>query len=124
MQSSFFSPTFGGYVRSNRVVLVEITLRQGRSGAMKRALYANIASNLEKNAGLAPNDVFISTHENGCLDWSVGGGKFATAIAHQVGPGARALAVHRLRRLGVPSHGRDSVAHSRPRAERRCFMSN
>ena len=84
----FFSRTFNGYARSDRVVVVEITMRRGRSDAMKRALYANIASNLEKNAGVAPNDVFIFTHENDYSDWSVGGGKFAMAIAQQVGPDA------------------------------------
>ncbi len=66
----------------------EITMRRGRSAAMKRALYANIAANLEKNAGVAPNDVFIFMHENDYSDWSVGGGKFAMAIVQQVGPGA------------------------------------
>lgn len=87
-QQFFFSRTFNGYNRSDRVVVVEITMRRGRSDAMKRALYANIASNLEKNAGVAPNDVFIFTHENDYSDWSVGGGKFAMAIAQQVGPDA------------------------------------
>lgn len=87
-QQFFYSRTFNGYARSDRVVVVEITMRRGRSDAMKRALYANIASNLEKNAGVAPNDVFIFTHENDYSDWSVGGGKFAMAIAQQVGPDA------------------------------------
>lgn len=55
---------------------------------MKRALYANIAANLEKEAGVSPSDVFIFTHENDYSDWSVGGGKFAMAIAQQVGTDA------------------------------------
>ena len=54
----------------------------------RNLLYANIAANLEKDAGVAPNDVFIFTHENDYSDWSVGGGKFAMAIAQQVGPDA------------------------------------
>ena len=87
-QKFFFNRTFNGYQRSDRVVVVEITMRRGRSDAMKRALYANIAANLEKDAGVAPNDVFIFTHENDYSDWSVGGGKFAMAIAQQVGPDA------------------------------------
>ena len=58
-QKFFFSRTFNGYQRSDRVVVVEITMRRGRSDAMKRALYANIAANLEKDAGVAPCDVFI-----------------------------------------------------------------
>ena len=44
----FFNRSFSGYKRSDRVVVVEITMRRGRSDAMKRALYAKIAANLEK----------------------------------------------------------------------------
>lgn len=47
-QKFFFSRTFNGYQRSDRVVVVEITMRRGRSDAMKRSLYAHIAANLEK----------------------------------------------------------------------------
>jgi phenylpyruvate tautomerase PptA (4-oxalocrotonate tautomerase family) len=36
-QKFFFSRTFNGYKRSDRVVVVEITMRRGRSDAMKRA---------------------------------------------------------------------------------------
>ena len=71
------SPTFNGVARSDRVVVVEITLRRGRSDAMKRALYAAIARNLLAMAGVAPADVFIFMHENDYSDWSVGHGRFA-----------------------------------------------
>jgi len=84
-QQFFYSRTFNGVARSDAVVVIDITLRRGRSDAMKRALYAGIAQNLEKNAGVAPSDVFIFMHENDYSDWSVGGGKFAMAIIQQVG---------------------------------------
>lgn len=84
-QQFFYSRTFNGVARSDAVVVIDITLRRGRSDAMKRALYAGIAQNLEKNAGVAPGDVFIFMHENDYSDWSVGGGKFAMAIVQQVG---------------------------------------
>ena len=84
-QQFFYSRTFNGVARSDAVVVIDITLRRGRSDAMKRALYASIAQNLEKNAGVAPGDVFIFMHENDYSDWSVGGGKFAMAIVQQVG---------------------------------------
>lgn len=83
----FFDPSFNGMARSDRPVVVEITLRRGRSDAMKRALYAAIARNLKANAGVAPDDVFIFMHENDYSDWSVGGGKFAMALVQQPGPG-------------------------------------
>lgn len=50
-QKFFFNRSFNGYKRSDRVVVVEITMRRGRSDAMKRALHAKIAANLEKDAG-------------------------------------------------------------------------
>lgn len=82
----FFSKTFNGYARSDRPVVIEITMRRGRSDAMKRDLYRLFSENLQNNAQVHPNDVFIFVHENDYSDWSVGGGKFAMAIAQQVGP--------------------------------------
>ncbi|WP_294772075.1 tautomerase family protein [uncultured Rhodoferax sp.] len=77
------SRSFNGVVRSERVVVVEITMRRGRSDAMKRALYAGIARNLEAHARVAPADLFIFVHENDYSDWSVGHGAFAMALVQQ-----------------------------------------
>jgi len=79
------SRNFNGINRSDRVVVIEITMRRGRSDAMKRTLYASIARNLENNAGVAPSDIFIFMHENDYSDWSVGHGAFAMALVQQVG---------------------------------------
>ena len=81
----FYSRTFNGIARSDQLVAVEITMRRGRSDAMKRALYANITANLQKDAGVSPKDVFIFMHENDYSDWSVGNGVFAMALAQQRG---------------------------------------
>lgn len=81
----WFSRSFNGGARSERVVVVEITMRRGRSDAMKRALYAAIARNLQERADVAPHDVFIFTHENDYSDWSVGEGTFAMALVQQPG---------------------------------------
>ena len=86
-QQFFFNRSFNGMARSEQPVVVEITMRRGRSDAMKRDLYTRIARNLQANAGVAPDDVFIFTHENDYSDWSVGGGKFAMALVQQPGPG-------------------------------------
>lgn len=80
-----FSRSFNGVARSDAVVVVEITLRRGRSDAMKRALYAAISRNLQSMAQVAPADVFIFMHENDYSDWSVGHGRFAMALVQQVG---------------------------------------
>ena len=87
-QSFFYSRTFNGFARSDQVVVVEITMRRGRSDAMKRDLYAAIARNLHEKAQVLSSDVFIFTHENDYSDWSVGGGKFAMAIVQHAGPAA------------------------------------
>lgn len=79
------SRTFNGVARSDRVVTIELTLRRGRSDAMKRALYANITRNLEINAAVSPKDIFIFMHENDYSDWSVGEGKFAMELVQQRG---------------------------------------
>lgn len=81
----FFDRSFNGIARSDNVIVVEITMRRGRSDAMKRALYAAITRNLETKASVSPKDVFIFMHENDYSDWSVGNGVFAMAIAQQRG---------------------------------------
>lgn len=81
----FYDRSFNGIARSEQLVVVEITLRRGRSDAMKRDLYAAIAHNLERMAGLSARDIFIFMHENDYSDWSVGNGVFAMALVQQVG---------------------------------------
>lgn len=81
----YYDKTFNGIARSNQLIVVEITMRRGRSDAMKRALYAAITRNLEAAASVSPKDVFIFMHENDYSDWSVGNGVFAMAIAQQRG---------------------------------------
>lgn len=81
----FYDRNFNGIARSDHLIVVEITMRRGRSDAMKRALYAAITRNLETAAAVSPKDVFIFMHENDYSDWSVGNGVFAMAIAQQRG---------------------------------------
>lgn len=81
----FFDRSFNGIARSENVIVIEITMRRGRSDAMKRALYAAIATNLETTAAVSPKDVFIFMHENDYSDWSVGNGVFAMQLAQQRG---------------------------------------
>jgi phenylpyruvate tautomerase PptA (4-oxalocrotonate tautomerase family) len=73
----YYSKTFNGIARSDSFIMIEITLRRGRSDAIKTALYAAIARNLENNTNISPKDVLIFMHENDHSDWSVGNGAFA-----------------------------------------------
>lgn len=81
----FYDRGFNGIARSDKLIVIEITMRRGRSDAMKRDLYAAIARNLGASAGVSPKDVFIFMHENDYSDWSVGNGVFAMTIAQQRG---------------------------------------
>ncbi len=80
----FYDRSFNGIARSDELVVIEITMRRGRSDAMKRALYAGIAERLSA-AGMSARDIFIFMHENDYSDWSVGNGAFAMAIVQQCG---------------------------------------
>lgn len=81
----FYSRSFNGIARSDKMICIEITMRRGRSDAMKKAMYSKISSNLNKKAEISPKDIFIFTHENDYSDWSVGNGVFAMQIAQQRG---------------------------------------
>ena len=81
----FYSRTFNGISRSDSLIVVEITMRRGRSDAMKKGLYAMITANLASRAEVSPKDVFIFLHENDYSDWSVGNGVLAMALMQQRG---------------------------------------
>jgi phenylpyruvate tautomerase PptA (4-oxalocrotonate tautomerase family) len=81
----FYSRSFNGIARSDSLIAIEITMRRGRSDAMKKTLYATIVNNLVSRTGVSPKDVFIFLHENDYSDWSVGNGVFAMALMQQRG---------------------------------------
>lgn len=77
----FFNHHFLGIDRSDDMVVIQITMRRGRSDAMKQTLYGMIAANLEGMAGVRPQDVFIYLSENDFSDWSVGNGQMSMSIS-------------------------------------------
>ncbi|MHB1281391.1 MAG: tautomerase family protein [Acidithiobacillus sp.] len=86
---------FLGVDRSDDLVVVQITMRRGRSDAMKRDLYDKIAENLNTSVGVRPQDVFIYLTENDFSDWSVGNGQMSMAIVQQRGASVEHLGVGR-----------------------------
>ncbi len=60
--------------RSDRFVLVRITLSVGRSAVAKSAFYARLAELLADRAGLRPEDLAVVLVENEREDWSFGRG--------------------------------------------------
>jgi phenylpyruvate tautomerase PptA (4-oxalocrotonate tautomerase family) len=67
-------PSYGGVSRSDDIVIVEITLNAGRTVEIKKNLYADIASRLER-VGVRSDDVLVSLIEVTKENWSFGGGR-------------------------------------------------
>ena len=65
-------PAYGGVQRSDRLVIVEITLNAGRTTEIKKSLYADVARRLDA-VGIRPDDVMISLVELTKENWSFGG---------------------------------------------------
>ena len=63
-----------GIQRTDRIVLIQITLSAGRKPAQKRALYKRITELLAKSPGVRPEDVVINLVEVSWEDWSFGNG--------------------------------------------------
>lgn len=68
------SGNYAGIDRSDDVVFIQITLNAGRTVEKKKALYAEIATRLEADPGVRPEDVVISLVEVEKEDWSLGNG--------------------------------------------------
>jgi phenylpyruvate tautomerase PptA (4-oxalocrotonate tautomerase family) len=66
-------PDYLGVSRRN-VVFVQVTLVRGRSAEKKAALFAAFAKHLGE-AGVRPEDAFVTLLENGREDWSIGKGQ-------------------------------------------------
>jgi 4-oxalocrotonate tautomerase len=67
-------PAYGGVQRSDRLVIVEITLNAGRTVEIKKSLYADIARRLDA-VEIRPDDVMVSLVEVTKENWSFGGGR-------------------------------------------------
>ena len=52
-----YDPGYLGIKRTDDVVLIQVTLNQGRSLELKKAFYARVAANLAKSPGLCKEDV-------------------------------------------------------------------
>ncbi len=69
-----FDATFFGFQRSAGLVFLQITVSETRGVSQKKALYAAIVANLQREPGLKPDDVFINLVEVKREDWSFGRG--------------------------------------------------
>src|ERR1700722_12795418 len=70
-----FDATYLGVERTEGFVAVQITLNLGRTPDDKRRLYAALASNMTRMAGVLPEDLFINLIEVTRENWSFGNGE-------------------------------------------------
>jgi phenylpyruvate tautomerase PptA (4-oxalocrotonate tautomerase family) len=66
---------FMGLDRGREQVVIQITLRRGRSPQAKRDLYARIAELAAAKAGIEPKNILVSLVETDSADWSFGAGR-------------------------------------------------
>ncbi|MFJ2281234.1 tautomerase family protein [Pseudomonas sp. NPDC087803] len=69
-----FDPQYLGIQRSDQLVIIQITLNEGRTVEQKKALYQTIAQNLNAHLGIRLEDVFINLVEVKKENWSFGNG--------------------------------------------------
>ncbi len=70
-----YDPNYFDIERTNDIVIIQVTLSQGRSTEQKQAFYARVAALLQENPGIRPQDVMINLVENTREDWSFGNGE-------------------------------------------------
>jgi 4-oxalocrotonate tautomerase len=76
-----YDPSYLDVPRTPGFVVVQITMRRGRTPAKKRALYRAIAGHVHDATGTRIEDVMIVLHENEAIDWSFGGGVAQYALS-------------------------------------------
>ncbi|OWA37158.1 hypothetical protein B9G55_03545 [Saccharibacillus sp. O16] len=71
----FFSPDYLGVVRSEELLILEITLGPGRSPERKRRFYEDAAQRIAERCKLRSEDILIILVETAPENWSFGCGK-------------------------------------------------
>ncbi len=69
-----YDPQYLGIERSDGIVVIQITLNEGRPVELKQAFYRAVADNLNRELGIRREDVFISLVEVKKENWSFGNG--------------------------------------------------
>jgi 4-oxalocrotonate tautomerase len=74
-EALIYDPQYLGVQRSDRIVLVQITMSFGRKPQQKRRLYKRMAEILAEAPGLRPQDLLINLIETSWENWSFGSGE-------------------------------------------------
>jgi 4-oxalocrotonate tautomerase len=70
-----FDRAYLGVVRSEELIMIQITLNEGRSLDLKKRLYKTIADQLNSRLSVRREDVFINLVEVKRENWSFGNGE-------------------------------------------------
>src|SRR5689334_3395262 len=70
-----YDPQYLGIQRSNKIVIIQVTLSHGRKLGQKRAFYKRVTELLKESPGLGPEDVMINLVEVAWENWSFGNGE-------------------------------------------------
>jgi phenylpyruvate tautomerase PptA (4-oxalocrotonate tautomerase family) len=73
-QHFIFDPGYLGIQRSENLVVIQITLSEGRTDDQKKLLYKTIAESLNQELAVRLEDVFINLVEVKKENWSFGNG--------------------------------------------------
>jgi phenylpyruvate tautomerase PptA (4-oxalocrotonate tautomerase family) len=73
-ENFLYAPVYLDIAHTDDLVMIQITLNEGRTVELKKALYKAIAEGLQKAIGLKSQDVFISLVEVRKENWSFGNG--------------------------------------------------
>lgn len=69
-----YDPEYLGIHRTDGIVILQITLNEGRTVEVKKQFYAALSQRLNKELALRPEDLFISLVEVKKENWSFGNG--------------------------------------------------
>jgi 4-oxalocrotonate tautomerase len=69
-----YDPSYLGVQRTDGLIIIQITLNQGRTVELKKALYKRIAELLHNELGVRMEDVLVNLVEVAKENWSFGNG--------------------------------------------------
>jgi Tautomerase enzyme. len=72
--SLVYDPEYLNTKRTDGIIIIQITLNEGRSVDLKKAFYKRLAERLHNELGIRMEDVFISLVEVKKENWSFGNG--------------------------------------------------
>ena len=81
-----YGANYLGIVRSDDLVIIQLTVNNTRPLAQKKVLYRRIVALLTESPGLRPEDIFISLVEVAPENWSLGHGEAQYAPANGPAP--------------------------------------